>query len=251
MSFNQSVNYFRKKRGARLRRHIRQLSHSLGRTLDILDVGGRPDYWENVGLEGIRSITFLNQDDVEFGDRIETVPGVEFSFRIGDARQLAEFSDKSVDLVHSNSVIEHVGGWDDMAAMAREVVRVGGSGWIQTPAWEFPIEPHFHAPFVHWVGKPMGVRLLSLSRLRWCRDADLQVRRYQLDHVNLLAKRELKALFPNLQIYTERVILAKSYVVHWAGQRSSVAAAGQGSMDWAQAGRSTSTAAQAGFSGFV
>lgn len=217
MGFNQSVNTFRKKRGARLHAHILQMSRTLGRQIDILDVGGRPEYWENVGLDGIRSIIFLNQDETEFGDISRAMPGVACSFQIGDARQLSDFPDKSVDLVHSNSVIEHVGCWDDMAAMAGEVVRVGRSGWIQTPAWEFPIEPHFHAPFVHWVGKPLGVRLLSLSHLRWCRDADMQVRRYQLDHVNLLVKRELKALFPDLPIYTERFVLAKSYVVHWAG----------------------------------
>ncbi|EPX85748.1 class I SAM-dependent methyltransferase [Salipiger mucosus] len=226
MSFNQSVNYFRKKRGARLRQHIRQQSQSLGRKLDILDVGGRPDYWDNVGLDGIRSIVFLNQDEMEFGERIEAAPGVEFSFRIGDARQLSEFPDKSVDLVHSNSVIEHVGCWEDMAAMAREVVRVGGSGWIQTPAWEFPIEPHFHRPLrPRGSASRVGVRLLSLSRLSWCRQADLQVRRYQLDHVNLLARRELEALFPDLQIYTERLVVAKSYVVHWASRLRDEAAA--------------------------
>ena len=69
--------------------------------------------------------------------------------KVGDACDLAGYPDRSVDLVHSNSVIEHVGGWPRMAAMAGELMRVARAGWVQTPAWEFPIEPHFHAPLVH------------------------------------------------------------------------------------------------------
>ena len=69
-----------------------------------------------------------------------------FVRKVGDARNLSEYADGSVDLVHSNSVIEHVGGWADMRAMADEMMRIGRSGWMQTPAWEFPVEPHFRAP---------------------------------------------------------------------------------------------------------
>lgn len=65
--FEQSVNGFRRKRGAVLRERILRLSRDLGRGLDVLDVGGRPDYWENVGHEGIRSLRFLNLNATEFG----------------------------------------------------------------------------------------------------------------------------------------------------------------------------------------
>ena len=86
-----------------------------------------------------------------------------FVRKVGDARNLSDYADGSVDLVHSNSVIEHVGGWADMRAMADEMMRVGRAGWMQTPAWEFPVEPHFRAPFLHWFGDPLRARMLSLS----------------------------------------------------------------------------------------
>lgn len=42
------------------------------------------------------------------------------------------------------------------------------------------------------------------------------MRRYQVDHVNLLSRREVRALFSELLIYTERLIVPKSFVVHWS-----------------------------------
>jgi hypothetical protein len=102
-----------------------------------------------------------------------------------------------------------------MEQMAREVVRVGRAGWIQTPAWEFPIEPHFHLPFMHWLGKPLSARLLPFSPLPAFRNASLQESRFHVEHVNLVSKREFKTLFPNLDIYVERFVFAKSYAARW------------------------------------
>lgn len=132
---------------------------------------------------------------------------------LGDARDLAGYGDKSVDLVHSNSVIEHVGDWDDMAAMAREVLRVGRAGWIQTPAWEFPIEPHFRAPFVHWFAPPIRRHLMWLSP--YYRDWTHDDIHFHCRRIHLLSKRGVRRLFPDRQITTERLVLPKSYVVRW------------------------------------
>ena len=177
-----TVNRFRTARGKILHSHILELTGRLGRPIAILDVGGRPDYWDNVGLEGISEIRLLNIDEDEVTRR---PAGSIFVNEIGDARNLANYSDGSIDLVHSNSVIEHVGAWPDMAAMANEVRRVGKSGWIQTPAWEFPIEPHFRLPFVHWVGAPMRRATLRLSRDYG--KLDVGTRRSHIDRINLLS----------------------------------------------------------------
>ncbi|GFE52493.1 hypothetical protein So717_42460 [Roseobacter cerasinus] len=205
-----TVNRFRQARGRLLRAQIERMADHLGRDLRILDVGGRADYWKNVGLERIAHIDLLNYDEGEF-DR--TAPEGSFTNILGDACDLKDYADKSVDFVHSNSVIEHVGDWGAMTRMAKEVVRVGQAGWVQTPAWEFPIEPHFRAPFLHWFGAPLRRRMLSLSKLY--RQCDIAERRIHIDRINLLSKSEVATLFPDCEIHVERLVLAKSYCVHW------------------------------------
>lgn len=214
MKRDLTVNRFRSARGRVLRAHIETLAAQLGRPIRVLDVGGRAEYWDNVGLGNIEHITLMNYDPAEL-DR--TVPDENmFSKIVGDARDLSDYADGSVDLVHSNSVIEHVGMWNDMASMAREVMRVGRAGWIQTPAFEFPVEPHFRTLFMHWFGGPMQRAMFSLSFEKRLRKLPMAVRRQALDGVNLLSRREVNALFENRDIYTERVaLLPKSYTVRW------------------------------------
>jgi len=205
-----TVNRFRQERGKILAEKINRFSKYLGREIAILDVGGRPDYWNNVGLDHISSITILNYDEKELE---RDAPAKIFVNQVSDARNLSNFADQSVDFVHSNSVIEHVGLWPDMSAMASELRRVGQAGWVQTPAWEFPIEPHFRAPFLHWFGQPLRRRLLWMSKSY--RALNVAERRRHVDRINLLSKAEVEALFPGCGIFVERLVLAKSYTAHW------------------------------------
>jgi hypothetical protein len=213
------VNRFRTRRGRLLRQQIETLADHLGRDIVVLDVGGRPDYWANIGIERIARIELINRADDEL---TRTSPGkVPEGFFLrnrGDARSLTGYGDKSVDLVHSNSVIEHVGNWQDMRAMAEEMLRVGRAGWMQTPAWEFPFEPHFRAPFLHWFGQPLRTRMLAFSAERRFRKMDPDKRRRKIEGINLLSKAEVRALFPGCEIRVERLILAKSYMVRWMPQ---------------------------------
>lgn len=205
-----TTSRFRKARGQLLRRQIEDLARHLGREITVLDVGGRSGYWDNVGLDDIASVDVLNYDETE----IEEYPaGSKFRGRVGDARHLPDIADDAFDLVHSNSVIEHVGAWQDMEAMARELLRVGRAGWMQTPAWEFPVEPHFRVPFMHWFGAPIRRRMLWFSPAY--RRLDVSRKRYHVDRINLMSEPEVRALFPNCEIYRERVVLVKSYVARW------------------------------------
>lgn len=215
MKRDLTVNRFRKARGRVLRAHIDALATKLGRPVEVLDVGGRAEYWDNVGLGNIAHITLMNYVPEE----LERTPADDkmFSAVVGDARNLSDYADQSVDLLHSNSVIEHVGMWNDMAAMSAEVMRVGRAGWIQTPAWEFPVEPHFRTLFMHWMGAPAQRAMFSLSFEKRLRGMSMAKRRQALDGVNLLSYREVKALFPERNIHIERIaLLPKSYSVHWA-----------------------------------
>jgi hypothetical protein len=206
-----TVNRFRAARGRLLSGQIAKLATHFGRPIVILDVGGRAEYWTNVGFNNVAAIHLLNSEQSELDRK---APSDLFINELGDARNLSKYADKSVDLVHSNSVIEHVGLWRDMCAMADEVLRVGLSGWIQTPAWEFPIEPHFRLPFLHWFGQPLRRAILRGSRHYG--SLDIRDRRYHIDRINLLSYGEVKSLFPDCEIFVERLLLAKSYTARWA-----------------------------------
>lgn len=207
-----TISSFRRKRGALLARHIADLAQRNGRPVSVIDVGGRRDYWDNVGLANVSRVTLVNIEASDLGRA--TAFEERFVDLIGDARSLPDFGDKTFDLYHSNSVIEHVGGWADMAAMAREALRIGRSGWVQTPAWGFPIEPHFRLPAIHWFATPMRASLLRAAR--HYRGQDHAQRRLHAERINLLSRREVGLLFPGCEVMIERfMLIGKSFVVRW------------------------------------
>lgn len=143
------------------------------------------------------------------------VPANLFTHEIVDARDLSAFPDKSFDFAHSNSVIEHVGNWADMSAMASELRRVSQGGWVQTPAWTFPIEPHWLSVGAHWFAPPLEARLMKLSFRHRHRHEPLEVRRSRVDRIHLLSRTEVRILFPGCDLFVERVPIAKSYAAYW------------------------------------
>jgi hypothetical protein len=198
----------------RLRRRrfapARALIDALPRPAKILDVGGTEAYWVSMGYlppEDVR-IVLLNLSAQE------TVhPG--FSSVAGDARDMARFGDGEFDLVFSNSVIEHVGGYRDQERMAGEIMRVGRRFVVQTPNRSFIVEPHFLFPFFVWLPRRVKVFLLTHFSLGWyARCADARSAEAVIDSIRLLSKKELKNLFFGATIYRERFFgLTKSFVV--------------------------------------
>ena len=209
------VNFFRTRRGRVLRQQIDLLAAHLGRPITVLDLGGRPGDWGNIGMDNIASVHVLNNERTELAG---SSADRRFSFEVGDACDLSAFTDKSVDLVHSNLVIEHVGLWPDQHAMAEEAIRVGLSGWIQTPAFEFRIEPHHGLPFTHWLGQP--IRRALLRAAPGFRHTNVDDRRTHVDRTNMLSHAEMQTLFPGCSLYVERfALMPKSFVARWMPER--------------------------------
>jgi hypothetical protein len=127
-----------------------------------------------------------------------------FGCVVGDARRL-EFRDGEFDLVHSNSVIEHVGAWQDMEAFAAETRRVGRSYYVQTPYFWFPIDPHFYGfPMFHWLPRLMKAWLLkSLPLATAGKLSSLDQALQAVDSVKLLNGRQIRILFPDARIEFE------------------------------------------------
>jgi len=191
--------------------HFTSLLDKLTRPVTILDVGGTPSFWHQMG--------FAHQPGVEI-ILLNVAPiataAAGFSSVIADARQMNAFDDQRFDVVFSNSVIEHVGTFEQQRQMAREVVRVGRRYFVQTPNYSFPIEPHFLFPFFQFLPFPLQVILQSNFDLGWFkRTQDRQVAAALVRSIRLLTERELKLLFPGAHLYKERIAgLTKSFIVY-------------------------------------
>ena len=197
-------------RQARFKRLLTVVDDILAKqeTCRILDVGGWTTYWqflEPLWRDRQIHITLVNLTDAP-------TPDERYSSLTGDARDLSQLRDSSFDLVHSNSVIEHVGLWRDQCRMANEVRRLAPRYFVQTPNFWFPVEPHLRTPFIHWL--PMPWRAATV-RLRACgyypRAESYGQARDIIDDARLLDAQAMAVLFPDAVIERERVVgLTKS-----------------------------------------
>lgn len=187
------------------------LLSKLKRPLLILDVGGTDNYWKNfdfIDLNSIR-IVLLNLTKPAFSPK-------GFEFVSGDVRDMSRFRDNEFDIVHSNSVIEHLGGFEDQMRAAKEIRRVGKRYFIQTPNYYFPIEPHFVFPFFQFL--PLSVRtfLLMHFNLGWIKKAEnVKSAKEIIGSIRLLKEGELKILFPDATIFKEKFLgFTKSFIMY-------------------------------------
>jgi len=190
------ARYFRRRRFSGFHRFLSGVE-------SIVDFGGTPEIWLNLGP---RNVVLLNIDEQQVPTGFVTMKG--------DARKTS-FPDKSFDLAFSNSTIEHVGTWQDQQAFAKELFRVGKRVYCQTPARSFFFEPHYFTPFVVWVGFLLKhywfVRHFTYYGLRW-KPSRNQVNDFQ-SHLRLLNYSEMQQLFPNCSIRRERFFgMTKSYI---------------------------------------
>jgi len=190
--------------------YFKQLISSLPRPLRILDVGGTEVFWERMGLCDDESINvvILNVREAE-------AHHPNFKSVVGDARDMPQFKDAEFDVVFSNSVIEHVGGYEEQKKMADEVKRIGRRYFVQTPNYYFPVEPHVLFPFFQFLPLWLKVFLLRHFNLGWATKIASKERAMQLiERCQLLKKRELKSLFPKADIRAEKMMgLIMSYIV--------------------------------------
>jgi methyltransferase family protein len=196
---DEPTSFANKLRARRFQR-FEALAARLPRPLRILDVGGTNAFWENRGWHQRSDVQILTLNLVA-----EKQQHMNISPLTGDATDLAQFGDRSIDIVFSNSVIEHLFTFENQRRMASEIQRVGKAFWVQTPNFWFPMEPHFH--FIGWQWLPVAVRASILQR-RACGwrgpCPDPTGARRLVEEVRLLTRNEMRALFPSATIVAER-----------------------------------------------
>jgi hypothetical protein len=168
----------------------------------IVDIGGTARYWSMGGnLDWTRvRVTLVNLTAADVNHKgIESI--------VGDARQLDRFSDSAFDLAHSNSVIEHVGLWNDMASMAAEVRRLAPRYFVQTPYYWFPFDPHARLPFWQWMPEPWRYRILMKRTCGFFpQQPDVGAAVATVQSANLLDMQQFRYLFPDAKIAVERFL---------------------------------------------
>lgn len=185
-----------------------ELCAKLPRPFTMLDVGGTVEFWQdNVAALGC-DLTVINIFEQPAKAGIKVL--------LGDACDLSRFADKSFDVVFSNSVIGHVGGWEQQQKMAREVRRVGRRCFLQTPNQGFPVDWRTLMPFFHWLSPAAQAWWFQKIRVGRYQRAKTRDEAWHLaTRVRNLNRREMLTMFPDATLVPERVAgFTKSFIVH-------------------------------------
>lgn len=184
--------------------------NKMKKPISILDVGGKINFWENRGLAGNNDyiITIVNiEKEKSLYSNIKT--------KMGDATDLSPFKDKSFDVVHSNSVIEHLYYFENQKKMASEIIRVGQKHIVQTPNKYFFLEPHYLLPFFQFIPDKLKYLILTKTKLSRLKKWDKKFASQYIEEIRLLSLKEIKVFFPSSKIYFEKFLgMNKSFTMH-------------------------------------
>ena len=197
-------------RQKRMRRFLQTIQPSPDRHV-MLDVGGYPEQWTSFE-PCAKTLDILNLRESMFDP--SKLPAYNIRTIVGNGCNLP-FEDETYHIVYSNSVIEHLGSWESQIQFSKEVRRVGKSIWIQTPAKEFFIEPHYLTPFIHWLPANFRKKLLrNFTLWGWITRPSREIIEKSINEIRLLTKRDMEILFPDCEILEEKVLyfFTKSYI---------------------------------------
>ena len=180
------------------------------RGLNIIDLGGSVDYWNQMNSDGKihASVILVNIDKVFLN-------AMDFPSIIGDASNLDFLMDACADVVFSNSLIEHLPDFKKQERFAKDVRRIGKYYFIQTPAYSFLFEQHFLTPFFHFLPVKLRAFLLFYFNLGWFKKTkNMELALQTVKSIRLLKLSELRSLFPDAVVLRERFFgLTKSYTL--------------------------------------
>lgn len=207
---NSFVNKLRKNRFSLLENRIKQLA-SQKDTFRILDIGGDISYWKHVGWKRDNChIYLLNL----YENAIEEKDAAFFHTVIGNALALP-FQKGDFDLIFSNSVIEHVGSYENQKKFADEVIRICDRYIIQTPSLWFPLEPHSLIPLFQFIPHRLRALLIMTFNINYFPKRSNYKEALTVSRSTLMfTKKRFQQLFPGAEIQVEKLFgIPKSYTV--------------------------------------
>jgi hypothetical protein len=169
-------------------------------SMSVIDLGGTAEAWLRAPVRPA-SLHIVNLEAPS-----ETAPSWIRADQADVCDLPAHLSGARYDLVYSNSVIEHLGGYAQRMLFAGTVHRLADRHWVQTPYRYFPIEPHWLFPGFQFL--PLNVRA-HLSQ-RWpLVHTPSQTREEAVAAVigvELLSRAEMTFYFPDSELRAERML---------------------------------------------
>jgi len=183
----------------------------------ILDLGGGRGRHFARYFPNLRNVQIAdcNPDPLAYAARV-----YGFKTRLVDATGQIPVADGEFDIVFCSSVIEHVTGpqpealrafkedgrafreaaWRYQMQFASEIRRIGKRYFVQTPYRYFPIETHSWIPMLGYLPTHVQWRIVRVFNRFW-------PRKQEDPDWALLSYKDMKALFPDAEIYRERFLL--------------------------------------------
>ncbi len=162
----------------------------------ILDVGftGTEEYGTPNALEKFYpyqyNITALGiEDSKEFSKRY---PEVKIVLYDGNT---FPFNSNEFDIIWSNAVLEHVGGYEKQKYFLAEALRTGKRIYLTTPNRFFPIEVHTRLPLLHFLPKKIFDKILKILKKGWATG----------DYMNLLSVWDIKKMLKELGVVDYKI----------------------------------------------
>ncbi|WP_341720355.1 class I SAM-dependent methyltransferase [Micromonospora sp. FIMYZ51] len=173
----------------------------------VLDLGGRVESWAGIPVRPAH-VHVVN---------LEPVPAQLPAWAAADRADACQLPKRIMasryDLVFSNSVLEHVGGYERRRRMAAAVRELAPAYWVQTPYRYFPIEPHWVAPGMQFLPVPARVAVARRWPLAYTPGKSHEAAMRQVLSTELIGRAELRHLFPDATIRNERLLgLTKSII---------------------------------------
>ncbi len=128
-------------------------------TLDCIDIGCGSGGISYHLAPAFRSVTGV---DPEPWQRWEEFTAEQPNLRFLEASiDSLDIADDSIDIVICNQVYEHVPSPTQLIAQVHRILKPGGICYFAGPNLLYPIEPHVHWPFIHWMPRRWALAILG------------------------------------------------------------------------------------------
>jgi hypothetical protein len=198
--------YFRQKRMKYFINYVNTIDKV---SVNILDLGGTPFFWERLGFANSKKvrITILNHF-------AEDCPYSNISCIVGSATDISTYPKEPFDIIFSNSTIEHLFTYENQKQMASNILGYGNKFFIQTPNYYFPLEPHFIFPFFHYLPIKFKIYLITHFSLgSYAKAKNYKSALKLIEEIKLLEPRQMRELFPGLQILFEKFLFLNKSII--------------------------------------